>query len=213
MLPCEQRVEQHADRHEEEHAENVAQRDHVAQRLVGVFRFVDHESGHERPERERESERPGHVGDANRDGDRRQEEELARVPPRHERHHARNELRRDEHDDAEQHDRPDRRDHHAEEPARRIAQFRENDGQGNDRQILQDEDTEHHAARQRAEPPLRLNGLQRNHRARERDKCAEPQRGPRGPPRTRPMPKPNAMVRMICIVPPANATVLTGVSS
>ena len=60
------------------------------------------------------------------------------------------------------------------ETARRVAQLGQDDHQRHDGKILDDENAEHHAARQGPDPTLRLNRLQHDHRARQRDQSAEP---------------------------------------
>ena len=156
VAPDDSGIEQHPDRHEEQHAEDVPKRHHVAQRLMGVFGFVDHEAGDERPERKREAERRRRIADPESDGRRRQQEQFPGIPARHERH--------------QRGPRAWRRGRsgraagtHVRSPAitridaaGRVAQLRQHDHQRHDGEILHDQHAEHHAARERPDPALRL---------------------------------------------------------
>ena len=72
------RIEQHADRDEEQHGEGVAQRQRLGRGLLAQLRLAQHHAGEEGAERQRNAEqlRRG-VGDAERDRQHGQAEQLA----------------------------------------------------------------------------------------------------------------------------------------
>ena len=74
------RVEQHPDRHEEQHRERVSHGQRVGRRAEAELGSADDHAGEEGAERHRHAEelrRPD--GDAERQGEHRQREQLARV--------------------------------------------------------------------------------------------------------------------------------------
>ena len=74
------RVEQHADRDEEQHREGVAQRQRLVGGALAELRFAQDHAGEEGAERERHAEQLGRAeGDAERDRQHRQAEQLARA--------------------------------------------------------------------------------------------------------------------------------------
>ena len=76
-------IEQHADGDEEEHGERVLQRQGVGRRLVAEVGLAEHDAGEERAQRERDAEELGRAeGDAERDREHRQGEQLARAGAR-----------------------------------------------------------------------------------------------------------------------------------
>ena len=74
-------VEQHADRDEEEPEQDVAERLDVDFHLVAVLGLRDERPGHERPQRERQSGELRDVGEAERDEQHVQHEELRGLLP------------------------------------------------------------------------------------------------------------------------------------
>ena len=78
------RIEEHPDGHEEEHGERVLQRQRVGGGLVAEIRLADHDAREEGAERERDTEERGRAdGDAERDREHAEREELARARPGH----------------------------------------------------------------------------------------------------------------------------------
>ncbi len=77
-------IEQHPDRHEEQHREGVAQRQRLLRGALAERRLAQDHAGEEGTERERDLEescRP--VGDAERNREHREAEQLARAGMRH----------------------------------------------------------------------------------------------------------------------------------
>ena len=70
-----------------------------------VFGFVDHETGNEGANRQRQAKPPGDISHTKRDRGGREQEQLARVPSRNKSHQSRHDASRYEEDDAEQHER------------------------------------------------------------------------------------------------------------
>ncbi len=78
------RVEQHADRHEEQHREGVAERQRFLRGAVAELGFAHDHPGKEGAEGQRHAEQLGGAeGDAERDRQHRQAEQLARAGVRH----------------------------------------------------------------------------------------------------------------------------------
>ncbi len=172
--PQEGRVEQHAHRREEEQAEEIAQGDHVAQRLVAVVRFAEDDAGHEGAEGKGEPDQVGGVADAQPQRGHSEQEELARVPAAHHAHEPRNDPRaNDEHRGQEEH-RTYCRPGQLRQTALQIAQLGQDDHEWHHGQVLDDEHADHDPAREGAHTSLVDQCLQRDHGAGERNGRTEP---------------------------------------
>ena len=96
-------IEQHADRDEEQHREGVAKRQGLLSRLVAERRFREDHAGEEGAERERHPEQLGRAeGDAERDGEHREPEQLARARMGHVVQHPGDEAPADDQHDADE---------------------------------------------------------------------------------------------------------------
>ena len=84
LAPQDRGIEQHADGDEEQDREGVLERQRIGRGAVAEARFAQDDAGEEGAEREGNAETDRRaVGDAEREGQNRQREELARTGARH----------------------------------------------------------------------------------------------------------------------------------
>ena len=184
------RVEQHADRDEEQHREGIAQRQRLLRRALAQLRFAQDHAGEEGAERERDVEQRRRAeGDAERDRQHGQAEQLARAGMRDVVQDPRDHPPADH-----QHDRDEGRDladrdqraaatsaamrRRAAPAAQRCRRQRRQQHQRQDhREVLDDQPADRDAAALGLEQPALLQGAQQHHRAGDRQREAEDEAG------------------------------------